>query len=50
MQKGLKSRFIIHEILKSLKNKSLTFDKLFEDIQIKHQISISDKNLQSHQA
>ena len=45
MQKGLKSRFIIHEILKSLKNKSLTFDKLFEDIQIKHQISISDKKL-----
>ena len=45
MQKGLKSRFIIHEILKSLKNKSLTFDKLFEDYKIKYKLNDSDKKL-----
>lgn len=45
MQKGLLTRFIIHNILKSLKNKNISFETVFNEKIENYDLSVIDKKL-----
>ena len=45
MQKGVKTRLIVHEILFNLKNKNVNFDEILNINFLKFNLSISDKKM-----
>ena len=45
MQKGIETRYIIHEILKILKNRPIGLDKIFAEKVERKNFSISDRNM-----
>ena len=45
MQKGIKTRYIAHEILFNLKNNNYNFDEILNSNYIKHNLSISDRKM-----